>query len=324
MPTGSPQKVLDPASPAGTVGAAAVSVAVLPYIPLSLYSSYVLVTTGSGLPAGPNGVYGAAEGFATLTVFLVSLWSLVSFVTRARGLPAGPLSLLGAAQLGSYLAVLAFAGATYLTTGDMAKSNPFKGATPDQIVTKVGSTIEGQVSTVSAPLKVRGGKCERGHEEPDRLPLADAVQARRGGGQRHEGGRRAARDRAESGQRSAGNRAESSQPEAREGRAGDSDGGEEGRGAEAGEAGRGCGGEAREASGEEGRGEAGRGGQAQGRAELRGPLLVGGVRGCAASAASGLPGGPRLFGLPQGEDVAPRNPEVRRPLSTTTATGRTG
>jgi len=98
-------------------------------------------------------VYGAAEGFATLTVFLVSLWSLVSFVTRARGLPAGPLSLLGAAQLGSYLAVLAFAGATYLTTGDMAKSNPFKGATPDQIVTKVGSTIEGQVSTVSAPLK---------------------------------------------------------------------------------------------------------------------------------------------------------------------------
>lgn len=146
-------KVLDPSSPAGTVGAAAVSLAVIPYIPLSLYSSYVLVTTGSGLPAGPNGVYGAAEGFATLTVFLVSLWSLVSFATRARGLPEGPLSLLGVAQFGSYLAVLVFAGATYLTTGDMAKSNPFKGATPEVIATKVSKGIEGQVSTATAPLK---------------------------------------------------------------------------------------------------------------------------------------------------------------------------
>jgi F0F1-type ATP synthase membrane subunit b/b' len=111
-------KVLDENSAAGSVGAIAVSVAVLPYIPVSIYSSWLVATTGSGVDPGPNGLFGAAEGIATLVVALVALWSLTSFVTRARGLPNGPLSSLGATQALSWVAVLGFAGASALSGGN--------------------------------------------------------------------------------------------------------------------------------------------------------------------------------------------------------------
>lgn len=107
-------RVLDTSSPAGSVGAAAVSLAVLPYIPLSFYSSYLVLTTGSGLEPGPYNIYGLAEGLATLAIWAVVLWSLTSFVTRTRGLPAGPLNLLAITQALSYVAALALVGASYL------------------------------------------------------------------------------------------------------------------------------------------------------------------------------------------------------------------
>lgn len=110
-------RVLDGGTPSGAVGALAVSLAVLPYIPLSLYSTYLVLTTGKGVPAGPNGVYGAAEGFATLVVFAVVAWSLTSFFTRARGLPPGPFNVLGATQFLSFLAAASLGGATFTKGG---------------------------------------------------------------------------------------------------------------------------------------------------------------------------------------------------------------
>mmetsp|Transcript_70869 Transcript_70869/g.114240 ORF Transcript_70869/g.114240 Transcript_70869/m.114240 type:complete len:375 (-) Transcript_70869:313-1437(-) len=110
-------RVLDTSSAAGSVGAVAVSLAVLPYIPLSLYSSYLLLTTGTGLEPGPNGIYGLAEGCGTLAIWAMVAWSLTSLVTRARGLPDGPLNLLGVTQGLCVFAAAALIGASALTGG---------------------------------------------------------------------------------------------------------------------------------------------------------------------------------------------------------------
>lgn len=119
-------RVLDPSAPVGVIGALAVSIAILPYFVISLYSSITLVTTGAGLPSGPNGLYGLAEGIATLIVFVVVLWSLSSFLTRARGLPEGPFNALGLTQNLSYFCALVFAGAVWLNSGN-ASDNPLRG-----------------------------------------------------------------------------------------------------------------------------------------------------------------------------------------------------
>jgi hypothetical protein len=119
-----------------------------------LISSYKLATTGDGLPAGPGGLYGAAEGLSYLGVVAIVLASAVKKAKTGSGLPgamgrgggrgvarplpptvclshrlphphstpktAGPSGLLGAAEGFSYLAVLAAIGAfgyTAATTG---------------------------------------------------------------------------------------------------------------------------------------------------------------------------------------------------------------
>eukprot|EP00416_Gambierdiscus_australes_P032858 CAMPEP_0171090688 /NCGR_PEP_ID=MMETSP0766_2-20121228/32005_1 /TAXON_ID=439317 /ORGANISM="Gambierdiscus australes, Strain CAWD 149" /LENGTH=346 /DNA_ID=CAMNT_0011548713 /DNA_START=26 /DNA_END=1066 /DNA_ORIENTATION=+ len=113
-------RILDPDTPAGAVGSLAVSLAVLPYVPLSLYSTYLLYTTGRGVPPGVNGIQGLAEGAATLVMFAVVLWSLISFLTRARGLPAGPFNILGATQALSFLASVALLTVSFIKGGNSA------------------------------------------------------------------------------------------------------------------------------------------------------------------------------------------------------------
>ena len=72
-----------------------------------LYSESVLYSTGCGLPAGPFGLVGAAEGVSYLfTVGLVG-FSLYTKITTGKGLPEGPGKLLGAAEGLAYLALLA-------------------------------------------------------------------------------------------------------------------------------------------------------------------------------------------------------------------------
>ena len=54
-------------------------------------------TTGCGLPAGPFGLIGAAEGISYLVVIGFVAAAVLSKVFTGRGLPAGPLGLLGGA-----------------------------------------------------------------------------------------------------------------------------------------------------------------------------------------------------------------------------------
>lgn len=58
---------------------------------IMLYSEYTLKTTGCGVPAGPAGLYGAAEGISYLYVLGLVGYSLYTKVKTGKGLPAGEL-----------------------------------------------------------------------------------------------------------------------------------------------------------------------------------------------------------------------------------------
>ncbi|KAJ1403801.1 hypothetical protein B484DRAFT_457465 [Ochromonadaceae sp. CCMP2298] len=70
------------------------------------YSLYVLKTTSCGLPPGPFGLLGAAEGISYLVVVGIFAWSAVNKVKTGAGLPAGPAGLLGLAEGLTFLTVL--------------------------------------------------------------------------------------------------------------------------------------------------------------------------------------------------------------------------
>ncbi|KAJ1629518.1 hypothetical protein T492DRAFT_593733, partial [Pavlovales sp. CCMP2436] len=83
-----------------------------------------------GLPAGPNGLYGATEGVSYIVIVLLIGWSLFTKVTTGKGLPAGPFGLLGAAEGLSYLAALAgivIAGLTFVDFGSIPEALPTDG-----------------------------------------------------------------------------------------------------------------------------------------------------------------------------------------------------
>lgn len=63
--------------------------------------------TGCGLPAGPYGLIGAAEGISYLVIIGFVGASVLSKATSGSGLPAGPAGLLGAAEGLSYLTAVA-------------------------------------------------------------------------------------------------------------------------------------------------------------------------------------------------------------------------
>ncbi|KAI2501186.1 peptidase inhibitor [Fragilaria crotonensis] len=86
----------------GVVGAVGTAASLI-----TLYSEYTLKTTGCGLPAGPAGLLGLAEGLSYLSVVGIGAFSLYTKLKQGRGLPAGPGGLLGAAEGLSFLAIVA-------------------------------------------------------------------------------------------------------------------------------------------------------------------------------------------------------------------------
>ena len=72
--------------------------------PVVLYSEFTLKTTGCGLPAGPFGSLGLAEGVGYLSVIAFCFWSFGTKQRTGSGLRAGPFGLLGAAEGLSWLA----------------------------------------------------------------------------------------------------------------------------------------------------------------------------------------------------------------------------
>jgi hypothetical protein len=71
--------------------------------PVVAWSLFALKTTGCGLPAGPFGLLGAAEGISDLVVTGFVGAALYKKATTGSGLPAGPLGLLGACEGLSFL-----------------------------------------------------------------------------------------------------------------------------------------------------------------------------------------------------------------------------
>lgn len=78
----------------------------LPSLPIIAYSEYVLGTTGCGLPPGPSGVLGAAEGISYLILAGLVSYSVFTKLKTGKGLPPGPFGLLGAAEGVAYLLAL--------------------------------------------------------------------------------------------------------------------------------------------------------------------------------------------------------------------------
>ena len=95
------------ASPPQQQATTAAAVLGLASQPIMWWSLYTLKTTGCGLPAGPFGLIGAAEGISYLVVIGFVASALISKVTTGKGLPAGPGGLLGAAEGLSFLTALA-------------------------------------------------------------------------------------------------------------------------------------------------------------------------------------------------------------------------
>lgn len=87
----------------------------MPALPIVAYSEFVLATSGCGLPAGPGGSLGAAEGISYLVVAGVVAASVYSKVTTGKGLPEGPAKLLGAAEGVAYLLVVVGLGVAAYT-----------------------------------------------------------------------------------------------------------------------------------------------------------------------------------------------------------------
>ena len=93
----------------GPIGTAAIVLGLVSN-PIAAWSEYTLATTGSGLPPGPGGILGAAEGISYLTIFGIFGWSLFTKIKTGSGLPAGPAGLLGAVEGFSFLTVLSALG----------------------------------------------------------------------------------------------------------------------------------------------------------------------------------------------------------------------
>lgn len=102
----------------------------LPALPIVGYSEYVLLTSGCGLPPGPYGLLGAAEGISYLVVAAIVLLSVFSKVKTGSGLPEGPGKLLGASEGVAFLlafAGVAIAGYTFYKFGSLPSGIPTPG-----------------------------------------------------------------------------------------------------------------------------------------------------------------------------------------------------
>jgi hypothetical protein len=123
-PTGTDTPKLTPAQVLAVVLAA-------PSFPLLAYSEFKLATSGCGLPPGPGGSLGAAEGLSYLVLGGIVVWSAATKIRTGKGLPAGPGGVLGAVEGVAYLLALvgiAAAGYVAFTYGSLPSAVPLPGS----------------------------------------------------------------------------------------------------------------------------------------------------------------------------------------------------
>jgi len=85
-----------------------VGLALLPHVLYTLAIAWDITMNGGSFSTGPFGL----ELLARIITVGLSVWSIGSFIQRGRGLPAGPVGVLGLAEGLSYIGVLALAIAT--------------------------------------------------------------------------------------------------------------------------------------------------------------------------------------------------------------------
>jgi len=82
-----------------------VGLALIPHVVYATTVAFGVVANGAAFQLGPYGI----QLVACATTVGLTIWSLGSFIERGRGLPAGPLGFLGLAEGISYLATLGLA-----------------------------------------------------------------------------------------------------------------------------------------------------------------------------------------------------------------------
>lgn len=91
------------------------------------WSLVTLRNTGCGLPPGPGGLVGAAEGISYLYVTGLIAYSAVKKVKTGSGLPEGPGGVLGLAEGLAYLCAL---GGIYVLVGQVTDFGFIPNAVP--------------------------------------------------------------------------------------------------------------------------------------------------------------------------------------------------
>lgn len=87
----------------------------LPSVAIVGISEVALLRSGCGLPPGPGGALGAAEGVGYLVVAGVVVWSAVTKARTGSGLRPGPGGVLGAVEgLAWLVALVGVASAGYV------------------------------------------------------------------------------------------------------------------------------------------------------------------------------------------------------------------
>lgn len=89
--------------------AVGIAVAGLCTSPIAFWSEVTLANTGAGLQG--SDILGGLEGISYLLFVGIVAWSLKTKIQTGSGLPAGPNGLIGAAEGVSYLALLGAIGA---------------------------------------------------------------------------------------------------------------------------------------------------------------------------------------------------------------------
>lgn len=101
-----PEPAADSPASWGGQGHLAAALMGLSAVPVVAWSEFTLKTTGCGLPPGPWGLLGAAEGLSYLTVGALAIWSVASRLATGY-VPKGPGGLLAAAEKLAFTSVVA-------------------------------------------------------------------------------------------------------------------------------------------------------------------------------------------------------------------------
>lgn len=124
-----------------------VGLALLPYVVCTLKTVFDVTFGGKAFDIGPYGLVLVA----CLTTVCVTFWSVGSYVQRGRGLPAGPFGLLGLAEGFSYIGTVGLAIAIVATSVAGSKSVPPPPAKAPEVKAAASKAVEVKAPAIKVP-----------------------------------------------------------------------------------------------------------------------------------------------------------------------------